>query len=155
MDDLTKEQQKILVSMYKEVLSRQPALSFDDANYFQNSDEVMRLFSPEQTSEHMSALCWKLKSKGYILCFPGDNLANDIELTDQTIIYMENKFKNNLKKHRFVSSSAKTLIVHRLHIHCAADFISSKYDVFSFSLRKFIACEISEVCLHGSSSVCL
>ena len=83
--------------MYKEVLSRQPALCFDDANYFQSSDEVMELFSSEQTSEHMSTLCWDLKSKGYILCVPGDDLANDIKLTDRTIICMENKFKNNLK----------------------------------------------------------
>ena len=29
MDDLTREQQKLLTSMYKEVLSRQPAVSFD------------------------------------------------------------------------------------------------------------------------------
>ena len=97
MDNLTKEQQKILVSMYKEVLSRQPALSFDDANYFRNSDEVMELFCPGQTSDHVSSLCWKLYFKGYIICDSGDDLANDIELTDQTIIYMENRFKNGLK----------------------------------------------------------
>lgn len=97
MDDLTKEQQKLLVSMYKEVLSRQPALSFEDANRFKDSDEVMILFCPDETSSHVSSLCWSLKSRGYITCDSGDNLASEIELTDKTIIYMENRFSNNIK----------------------------------------------------------
>lgn len=97
MDDLTKEQQKLLVSMYKEVICRQPALTFDDANYFCNSNEVRDLFCPSENSEHISDLCWKLASKGYIICDRGDDLANDISLTDQTLICMETRFKNGLK----------------------------------------------------------
>ena len=97
MDDLTKEQKYLLISMYKEVLSRQPALSFNDANYFLNSDEVKDLFLPETTSDHVSDQCWKLASKDYITCDRGDDLANDISLTDQTIVYMENRFKNSVK----------------------------------------------------------
>ena len=94
MDDLTREQQKLLTSMYKEVLSRQPAVSFDEANYFANSDVVMEHFYPDSDSDHVSSLCWSLASAGYI---PGEDLANEIKLTDKTIIYMENKFKNGLK----------------------------------------------------------
>lgn len=97
MEDLTREQQRLLISMYKEVLSRQPALSFDKANYFVDSDEVRDLFFLDQTSGHVSDLCWKLKAKDYITCDRGDNLANDIELTDKTIIYMENRFKDGVK----------------------------------------------------------
>ena len=97
MDDLTREQQKLLTSMYKEVLSRQPAVSFDEANYFANSDVVMEHFYPDSDSDHVSSLCWSLASAGYIICEPGEDLANEIKLTDKTIIYMENKFKNGLK----------------------------------------------------------
>ena len=97
MDDLTNEQKHLLASMYKEVLSRQPALSFDEANHFRDSDEVRDLFLPSDSSDHVSDLCWQLHSKGYLYCEPGDDLANDIKLTDKTIIYMENKFKNGLK----------------------------------------------------------
>lgn len=97
MDNLTNEQKHLLVSMYKEVLSRQPALSFDEANYFRDSDEVRDLFLPSDPSDHVSDLCWKLRYKSYLICYPGDDLANDIKLTDETIIYMENKFKNGLK----------------------------------------------------------
>jgi hypothetical protein len=97
MDDLTKEQQNILIFMYKEVLNRQPALSFDEANYFLNSDNVRDLFCRNQSSDHMANICWSLASKGYITCSQGDDLANDISLTDQTIIYMENRFRNGIK----------------------------------------------------------
>ena len=97
MDDLTREQKFLLVSMYKEVLSRQPALSMEKANYFEDSDEVQQLFLPELSSDYVSDLCWALKSKGYIKCYPGDDLANQIKLTDKTIIIMENRFSNGLK----------------------------------------------------------
>lgn len=97
MEDLTKEQKHLLISMYKEVLNRQPALSSEKSNYFNNSDEIKNLFLPDLSSEYVSDLCWKLESKGYIICFPGDDLANDIQLSDDTIIYMENRFKNGLK----------------------------------------------------------
>ena len=97
MDDLTNEQKRLLVSMYQEVLSRQPALSMEQANFFKNSDQLIELFSLDMSSKYVSELCWKLKTKGYIACYRGDNLANDISLSDQTIIYMKNKFKNGLK----------------------------------------------------------
>lgn len=46
MDDLTNEQQYLLVSMYNEVMSRQPALSMEKANYFFDSDEIKDMFLP-------------------------------------------------------------------------------------------------------------
>ena len=98
MDDLTKEQKKLLLLMYKEVLCRQPALNFEDANIFADSDEIRDLFLPDKSSDYVSDLCWRLERKGYLYCTPGDDLANNIVLTDETIIYMENRFKNNVEK---------------------------------------------------------
>lgn len=97
MDNLTKEQKYLLISMYKEVLSRQPALSMERANYFSDSNVVKDLFFPYLSSDYISDLCWKLESKGYISCTQGNDLANDIVITDETIIYMENRFSNGLK----------------------------------------------------------
>lgn len=99
MDDLTKEQKHLIVSMYKEMLlrSRQSTMSLDEARRFDNSDVVKELLCPSQTSEHVSDLCWALQSKGYIECYPGDELADEISITDKTIIYMENRCKNSLK----------------------------------------------------------
>lgn len=97
MNDLTKEQKKLLVSIYKEVLSRQPALSMEMANAFKDSDQLIELFSLDLSSDYVSSLCWNLEAKGYITCSPGDDLANNISLSDKTIVFMENKFKNGLK----------------------------------------------------------
>lgn len=97
MDDLTNEQKRLLVSMYKEVLSRQPALSMEQANSFKDSDQLIELFSLDLSSDYVSELCWKLYSKGYILCSRGDDLASEISLSDKTIVFMENRFKEGLK----------------------------------------------------------
>jgi hypothetical protein len=97
MDDLTREQQRLLVSMYKEV-THGPVLYPDmGPNYFPDSDDVMKRFMPDKSSDYVSDLCWRLESKGYLECARGDDLANRIRLSDRTIIYMENRFKNGLK----------------------------------------------------------
>ena len=98
MDDLTNEQKRLLVSMYKYVLSLQPAMPPEKANFFLDSNTVRDLFLPNSSSEYVSSLCWKLKSKDYIDCHPGDNLALQIRLSDKTIVFMENRFLRDLKK---------------------------------------------------------
>lgn len=110
MDDLTNEQKYLLVSMYKEVLSRQPALSMKKSNYFRDSDEVKDMFLPDLSSDYVSALCWKLKSKRYISCDRGDDLANNIRLEDSTIIYMEHRFSNGLKNVIKILTDIKSII---------------------------------------------
>ncbi len=97
MDDLTKEQKHLLVSMYKEMLSRKLVLPLREARRFENSDVVRDLFCPDKTSDDVSDLCWALKEKEYIDCYPGDELADEITISDRTINYMENRFKNGLK----------------------------------------------------------
>ena len=51
MDDLTREQKHLIVSMYKEMLlrSRQSTMSLEEARRFDNSDIVKDLFCPSQT----------------------------------------------------------------------------------------------------------
>ena len=107
MDDLTKEQKHLLMAMYKEVLSRQPALSFEESNYFRDSDEIRELFLPELSSSYVSSLCWALHSKGYLTCYLGDDLANDVSLSDSAIIYMEQRFSNGFKSFVDVFSKLK------------------------------------------------
>lgn len=97
MDDLTNEQKHLLVSMYKEVLSRKKTLPMEQARKLGDSDQLKDILGLNFSSNYMSDLCWKLYSKGYIICYRGDNLANDISLTDKTIVYMENRFKHGLK----------------------------------------------------------
>lgn len=96
MDDLTNDQKFVLTSMYKHFLELQPGLSPEKANYFSNSNYVQENLAPQFSKEYVSNICWKLKSKEYISCSEGDNLASNIVLEDKTIIYMENRFKRNV-----------------------------------------------------------
>lgn len=97
MNDLTKKQKFLLTSMYREVISPYKKSNSINANYFVDSLEVKKMFLPDTPIEQVSDICWQLKAKGYLNCSSGDNLANDIVLTEKTIICMENRFRNNLK----------------------------------------------------------
>ena len=97
MDDLTKEQKYLLISMYQEIVSQREKSNNINANYFADSSEVKKMFLPNASIDQVSDICWRLKAKDYLNCSPGDNLANDIVLTEKTIICMENRFRNNLK----------------------------------------------------------
>lgn len=98
MNDLTNEQKILLSEMYKDYLIRLDTLPNEKANFFNSSKEITNQYFQNKSVSYVSELCWKLKRKDYINCSPGDNLANNISLTDKTIIYFENRFKNNLSK---------------------------------------------------------
>lgn len=105
MDDLTKVQKSLLAKMYKEYISNSKYLNHNVANYFDDSNNIKIKYLDDLDNEYVSEICWSLKSKGYITCTPGDNLANNIRLTDKTIIYFENRFKNNIiKLGKFINS---------------------------------------------------
>lgn len=91
MDDLTKEQKTVLCALYKKYLET-------GKNYFFNSDVLQSSLFPSFTRNSVSDICWALHRKNYLICQKGDNLANKIMLSDKTIIYMENRFKNGLKE---------------------------------------------------------
>lgn len=107
MDDLTKDQKGLVIALYHEFLSRQPALTPDKANYFGSSEDIQANFLPSYDADYVSDICWKLYSLNYIECTPGDDCANDVRITDKVIIFMENTFKRNLKK---IKEFANTLI---------------------------------------------
>ncbi len=48
--------------------------------------------------DDVATACWELHSKGLLQCQPGDDIAYDTYLTDNGIIYMENRFSDKLEK---------------------------------------------------------
>lgn len=97
MDDLTKDQQYLLVSLYKEYISRQPVLDPCSANYFIDSDSLISLLGLDFSSEYISEMCLALLDKGYISGCKDDDSVSELGVSDKTIVYMENRFKNSLK----------------------------------------------------------
>lgn len=84
--------------MYRDYLELSKKVGPEKANYFGDSDGINYKYFINRSDDYVSTLCWKLQRKGYINCYSGDNKANLISITDDTIIYFENKFKNNVSK---------------------------------------------------------
>lgn len=91
MDDLTKEQKTVLCTLYKEYLKTKD-------KYFFNSNYLIEHYFTNYNSDDMSDICWELCSAGYITCERGSDLANEINLSNKTVIFMENRFKNGVKE---------------------------------------------------------
>lgn len=90
-DEIPNLHKKVFCTLYKEYLKQ------NDHLYIDNSDEIVENFFPKISSDKMSDICWNLKSKGLLTCYPGDDLANGISITDDAIAFMEHRFKNNIK----------------------------------------------------------
>lgn len=98
MDDLTKDQQILLISIYKEYLSRQPALDPVQANYFEDSDSLISLLNLDFSPDYIADMCLSLLNKGYIIGYKDQDSVSELGVSDKTIIYMENRFKKELSK---------------------------------------------------------
>lgn len=97
MDDLTKDQQFLLVSLYREYLNRQPALDPSSANYFVDSDSLIPLLGLGFSPEYVGDMCLALLNKGFICGGASEGSVDEFFIFDKTIIYMENRFKNSAK----------------------------------------------------------
>ncbi|OAO18533.1 hypothetical protein [Mammaliicoccus lentus] len=98
MDNLTKQQQYIITNLYKIFKDRQNSgLSRNEARIFKSSDEVHTEFFNYLNKEDFIADTRTLKGEGYITGAFASNMVVEIAISDKTIIYMENRFKNNIK----------------------------------------------------------
>lgn len=97
MEELTKEQQHFITSLYKEYLVRQPALPAEKARSFASSAFIRENVFPEYDDQKIKSLCDGLKRHGYLSCSYYDNLPFNITVSDKTIAYMEHRFSHGVK----------------------------------------------------------
>lgn len=98
MDDLTKQQQYIITNIYKIFKDRQKrGLSRSESKNFKSSDEVHKEFFDYLNKEDFITDTRTLRGKDYITGAFASNMVVEIAISDKTIIYMENRFKNNIK----------------------------------------------------------
>lgn len=97
--DITKDARRIMLTLYKVYMDkRDSGMTRSDASYFGDSKSLQKEQFPLDPIDDISDFCWELKTKGYIFCSPGDDLANNITILPETIILMENRFPNGMKQ---------------------------------------------------------
>lgn len=98
VNDLTKQQQYIITNLYKIFKDKQKrGLSRSESKNFKSSDEVHKEFFDYLNKEDFIADTRTLRGKDYITGAFASNMVVEIAISDKTIIYMENRFKNNIK----------------------------------------------------------
>lgn len=96
---LSKDNDLLICTLYKTYLEkRKSGMSKSAARLFDSSDYIQETLLTKWSKEDVSTACWELNSQGILDCFPGDDLANDVYITDKGIIYMETRFSNKFEK---------------------------------------------------------
>lgn len=94
---LTKDADKLICLIYKDFLQkRKTGSSKSNASYFGSSHNIHEKLCPELLFEDVDDTCRELSRAGFINCLWADNIAYSVHLSDDGIIYMENRFKNGL-----------------------------------------------------------
>ena len=96
--DITSEAQNLLKLMYTLYLSkRDEGKGRIEANYFGDSKEIQSNHLSNMSVEDVTDLCFELARAGCITYLKGDNLANEIRLTYEALVYCEQSFQRNIK----------------------------------------------------------
>jgi len=94
---LTKEADALICLLYKEYLQkRKNGTPKAQAKFFDSSIEIQAKIIPTWTPEDTDETCWELHRSGLLNCLKADCIAYMSQLTDEGIIYMENRFKDGL-----------------------------------------------------------
>lgn len=97
MDDLTKKQKYVILQLYKEYLSNYSSGKNQNPNYFPDASYIKHLFSDRFSDDELDDILLALLSKDYINGCNDEDSVSEFSVSDKTIIYMENRFKNGVK----------------------------------------------------------
>lgn len=96
--DITSESKNLLKLMYTIYLSkREEGKGRIESNYFGDSKEIQNRYLPNMSVEDVTDLCFELSRSGCVKLSIGDNLANNISLTYEALVYCEQSFQRNVK----------------------------------------------------------
>lgn len=95
---LTKDSEKLICVIYKSYLEkRKSGISKPKASHLGSSHEIHSNLLPQWSFEDVDDTCRELSRAGLLNCLFADNIAYHVTISDDGIIYMENRFKNGLK----------------------------------------------------------
>ena len=96
---LSKDNDLLICTLYKSYLEQvKNGSSKSQARQFGSSDELQETLFPTWSKDDVATACWELNSQGFLDCSLGDDLANDVYITNSGIIYMEHRFSNKIEK---------------------------------------------------------
>ena len=88
----------LLCVLYREYLVRRShGLPIDQASYFLDDVSIHENFMPLWSPDDVCTLCWRLVEHGLLFATVGDDKANNVTLTEEGLIYMQNRFGSRLE----------------------------------------------------------
>lgn len=94
---LSNDADALICVLYKEYLHRRKSgISKRNAKSFGGSDFIQENFMQKWMLEDVTEICFELSDCGFLSCLKGENRVLESELTDNAIIYMENRFKDGI-----------------------------------------------------------
>lgn len=95
---LSKNNDFLICILYKNFLEKvENGNSKSNSRWLGSSDEIQENLLNTWSKDDVATACWELHSKGLLECSAGDDIAYTTYLTDNGIIYMENRFSNKIK----------------------------------------------------------
>ena len=96
---LTKDAKYLLISIYKVYKDkRKDNLSKSESKYFGHAEELHSNYFDDWHMEDFLDTCRELSRNGYLKCVFASNTIASINLTDDAIVYNENRYKNNYRQ---------------------------------------------------------
>lgn len=95
---LSKEADYLICALYRAYTEqRADGAAKSQAKCFGSSAEIRDAFMPEALYEDVDETCKELSRNGMLNCVESDFEVLRAELTDESIVYMENRYKNKIK----------------------------------------------------------
>ena len=94
---LTKDADALICLLYKQYCQKlKDGVPKTQAKMFGSSEDIHKTIAPKWTFEDVDETCRELSRAGLLECRYADNIVWFAQLSDTGIIYMKNRFKNNL-----------------------------------------------------------
>lgn len=108
---LTKDADALICLLYKEYCQkRKNGTDKFHAKMFDGSEEIQKTIAPKWSFEDTDETCSELSRAGLLDCLYGDNVVQHCSLSDEGIIYMENRFKDGLTQVLDYLSKIKSIL---------------------------------------------
>jgi len=94
---ITRDADAFICVLYREYLkSRKAGKTIDESVSFGDDDRIQSTLFPKWDVDDVTRICWYLAGKDLLVARPGDNKANCVSLSEDGIVYTENRFPEGI-----------------------------------------------------------